>query len=205
MTSASPQEGKTTTAVNMAITMAQSGSKVILIDTDMRRPRIHKAFSMSNEFGITSLMLDEVGMDVAIKSTDVPNLSVLPCGPIPPNPAELIHSQKFKEVIDKISQHYDRIVFDSPPVIAVTDSLILGNLVDGVVMVIKSAQTTREVVLRAKNQLTGVNVNIFGAILNDLDLGSKKYGYYYYYYYRRYGYYYGEKDEQSEVNPVSAA
>jgi capsular exopolysaccharide synthesis family protein len=197
VTSAGPREGKTVSAVNIATVMSQSNSKVLVVDTDMRRPRVHRVFGVENDVGLSNLIIGEVSYDDAIKRTPVPNLDVLLCGPIPPNPAELMHTERFHAILRDLDERYDWIIFDSPPTIAVTDAMILSNLVDGVLLVVKGAQTTKDFVRRAKDKLAGVNAPILGCILNDVDLENRQYGNYYYYY-RRYGQYY-EEDSASDL------
>ncbi|RME20906.1 MAG: polysaccharide biosynthesis tyrosine autokinase, partial [Deltaproteobacteria bacterium] len=194
VTSAGPQEGKSTVVINLGITMAQSGSSVLLIDTDMRRPRLHKSFDMKKPEGISSVILGEVGLDEAIVGTEVEKLDILPCGPIPPNPTELFHTERFAQLLETLSSKYDRLIFDSPPVMMVADPLILSHSMDGVIMVVKGASTSRDVVKRALKQLEDVKARVLGVVINDLDLDNKQYGYYYY---RRYGYYYGEKESDA--------
>lgn len=196
VTSSGPQEGKSTTVISLGIAMAQSGSRVILLDTDMRRPRLHKAFGVSNEMGVSSLVVGEGKLEDAIKSTEVPNLFVLPCGPIPPNPAELLHTQAFKDLLVKLEGKYDKVLLDSPPIGAVADAVVLGTQVDGVLMVLKAGITHREVAKRAVRALNDVKARCFGAVLNDINLEKSKYGDYYYAY-RQYGYYYGDKKEDA--------
>lgn len=195
VTSSGPQEGKTTVATNIAITMAQSGSRTLLIDTDMRRPRIHRAFGLPNDAGMSNLIMAQAKPEDVIRETIVPNLWVLPCGPVPPNPAELLHTQRFRQIAAELDGRFDRLIFDSPPVGAVADALILSGEVDGVVMVVKAGRTVREVALRTKQSLHDVNARIFGVVMNDVDLERRGYGYYYYY--QRYGYYYGEKPSEA--------
>ena len=195
ITSAGPQEGKTTVATNIAITMAQSGSRTLLVDTDMRRPRIHRAFGIVNDSGMSSLIVGQAKPEDVIRETIVPNLYLLPCGPVPPNPAELLHTQRFKQIVQELDGMFDRVIFDSPPVGAVADALILSGDVDGVVIVVKAGRTVREVALRTKMSLDDVNARIFGVVMNDVDLERRGYGYYYYY--QRYGYYYGEKPSEA--------
>jgi capsular exopolysaccharide synthesis family protein len=194
ITSASPQEGKSTVVINLGITMAQGGSKVLLLDTDMRRPRLHKAFGIQRGTGLTTAILGEAEMKEVIRSSDVPGLDIVPCGPIPPNPTELFHTERFSGIIKELSETYDRVLFDSPPVAMVADPLILSSMIDGVVLVIKGASTSRDLIKRALTQLKDVNARILGAVINDLDLESREYGYYYY---RQYGYYYGEKERDA--------
>ncbi len=199
VTSAGPREGKTVTAVNIATVISQSNSRVLVVDTDMRRPRVHRIFGMQNDVGLSNLIIGEIDYDGAIKRTPVPNLDVLLCGPIPPNPAELMHTDRFHDILRDLDARYDWVIFDSPPTIAVTDSMILSNLVDGVLLVVKGGQTTKELVRRAKDKLAGVNAPILGCILNDVDLGDRQYGNYYYYYYRRYGQYYEEDGSEASA------
>jgi capsular exopolysaccharide synthesis family protein len=208
VTSPSPQEGKTTVAANLAIVMAQSGSRVLLVDTDMRRPRVHKAFEIERpRTGLSTMVLGESEAASTIRKTTVPNLDVLVCGPTPPNPSELIHTEAFQRVIEEIAARYDRVIFDSPPIGVVTDAAILSKLVDGTVLILKSLRTTRDAAKHAVGVLRDIDSPILGAVLNDLDLTDKKYGkHYYYYYYKKYGYYYGEgKDQPAAADGESAA
>lgn len=189
VTSSGPQEGKSTTAINLGIAMAQSGNRVLLVDTDMRRPRLHKAFGVSNERGVSSVIVGEGKLDDAIKSTEIPGLFILPCGPVPPNPAELLHTKAFGELLNRLGERFDRILLDTPPVGAVADAVVLSTQVDGVVLVLKSGQTNRELARRTVRVLKDVKANIYGAVLNDVNLEAGKYGDYYYgYIYRYYGY-----------------
>lgn len=194
VTSSSPREGKTTVATNTAIAMAQAGSRTLLIDTDMRRPRIHRAFGMANDTGVSSVIMGQASLDEAIRPSSVENLFVLPCGPIPPNPAELIHTARFRELLAELDGRFERIIFDSPPVGAVADALILASAMDGVVMVCKAGKTLRDHAERTKASLQDVNARLFGVVINDLDIEARSYGSYYYY--QRYGYYYGEKQAE---------
>jgi capsular exopolysaccharide synthesis family protein len=188
----------------MAITMAQAGTRVLLIDTDMRRPRMHKVYGVSNEVGISSLIVGDAAYEDAIKHTEVENLDILPCGPIPPNPAEMLLSQAFKNVFAELKRRYDRLIFDSPPVGAVTDPVILGTQTDGAVIVFKGGRTTRDIARQATRALLDANVRILGAVVNDLDIESRKYGYYYYSYYKKYGGYYGEYGGDDAAKVVKA-
>lgn len=189
VTSSGPQEGKSTTVINLAIAMAQSGSKVLIVDTDMRRPRLHKAFGVPNDVGVSSLVVGEGRIEDAIKTTDVPGVYVLPCGPVPPNPAELQHTRAFSELLEELSRRFDKVILDSPPVGAVADAVVLATQVDGVVVVLKAGQTNADVALRTVRTLRDVKANIYGGILNDVNLKHSKYGDYYYgYAYKYYGY-----------------
>ena len=192
VTSPSPQEGKTTTAINLGVTMAEAGGRVLIVDTDMRRPRLHRSFGVPNQTGISSVIVGKATLDEAIKHTDVPNLDVLPCGPVPPNPSELLHTDRFGVVLADLAKLYDRIILDSPPTSAVTDPAVLGNLADGVVLVIKAGETTREAAMHARRQLATAKARLFGVVVNAIDFSNPAYGYEYYYRnYYRYGYTYG--------------
>ncbi|AFE10655.1 capsular exopolysaccharide family protein [Corallococcus coralloides DSM 2259] len=176
VTSSGPQEGKSTTCINLGVAMAQSGNRVLLLDTDMRRPRLHRAFGVPNDLGISSLVVGEGSLDKAVKSTEVPNLFVLPCGPLPPNPAELLHTRAFKELLRAAGEKFDRIILDSPPLNAVVDAAVLATQADGVVMVLKAGRTDRSAAKRALRSLADVQARMFGAILNDVDLRQPRYG-----------------------------
>jgi capsular exopolysaccharide synthesis family protein len=202
VTSASPDEGKTTTAISLAITMAQAGSRTLLVDTDMRRPRLHKSFGLPAEKGLSTVVLGEDQLDDAIKSTDLPDLDVLVCGPIPPNPAELLHTQRFSGVIEELKARYDRVIFDSPPVGAVTDPVVLSAQTDGAILVVKAEQTKREAARQALRTLGDAKVHVLGVILNDVDLEARAYSGYAARYYR-YGGYYGDNAGEAEA-PTSA-
>lgn len=193
--SAGPREGKTSTSVNIAATMAMSGSRILLIDSDLRRPRLHRIFDMQNDRGLTNLIMDsslEVG--AVTRPSGVEGLDILCTGPIPPNPAELLHTQAFKRTVDRLLAEYDRIIFDSPPLLAVTDAQILGQLCDGAVLVVRANETSIDMVRKAARLLKDVNVNILGALLNNVDVSRRGYGQYYYRYYRRDEGYYPETE-----------
>jgi succinoglycan biosynthesis transport protein ExoP len=196
VTSSGPQEGKTTVVVDLGIAFAQHGQKTLLVDTDMRRPRLHKVFGLGSELGLSSVLLDEKKLGEAIRQTEVPNLWVLPCGPIPPNPAELLHTERFQKIAQELARRFDRVLFDSPPVAAVTDAQILSSTVDGVVLIGKAGKTSKEALGRARRSLADVNARVVGAILNGVDLSRRRAGYYYDYY-GRYGAYV-EKDNNGK-------
>ena len=201
VTSPSPQEGKTTTAINLGVTMAEAGGRVLLVDTDMRRPRLHRSFGVPNQTGISTVTVGKSTIEEAIKRTDVPNLDVLPCGPVPPNPSELLHTDRFAAVLADCAKRYDRIILDSPPTSAVTDPAVLGNLADAVVLVVKAAETTREAAMHARRQLTGAKAHLCGVIVNAIDFSNPAYGYdYYYRNYYRYGYTYGSEPDQKATS-----
>ncbi len=194
VTSSGPQEGKTTAATSLAITMAGSGTRVLLVDADMRRPRIHRIFGLENRAGLSSLILGEGTLGSVTQRSQVSGLDVLPCGPVPPNPAELLHTAAFQRLLGEMAAGYDRVIIDSPPVGVVADAVVMGTRVDGVLVVLKAGKTSRTVAAHAVKQLHDVNAPIFGAVLNDLDLSDQKYGQYAYYY--QYGYYYGDKAKE---------
>lgn len=194
VTSSGPQEGKTTTATSLAITMAVNGSRVLLVDADMRRPRVHRIFGLTSQAGLSSLILGEGKLAELAKPTVVENLWVLPCGPIPPNPAELLHTAAFQRILAEAGAAFDRVIVDSPPVGVVADAAVIATNVDGTLLVLKAGQTDRDVARQAIRQLADVKALIYGAVLNDLDLSDQKYGRYTYYY--QYGNYYGDEKPQ---------
>ena len=162
--SAGPGEGKTTVACCIAIAMAQAGQRVLLIDCDSRRPRVHRIFGKSSDRGITTMLLeDEPKFDDEAMRTEVPNLSVIPAGPIPPNPAELFHSERFKSLLAKMKGRFDRVIIDSPPVVAVTDVAVLSTLVDRTVLVIRAFATTKDLARHGARAITDVGSNAAGS------------------------------------------
>jgi polysaccharide biosynthesis transport protein len=197
VTSPGPGEGKTTVACCIAIAMAQAGQRVVLVDCDLRRPRIHRIFGKSSEFGVSTALIDGRYDDV-VQETEVPNLSVIPCGPVPPNPAELFHSDRFKALLRRVSETFDRVIIDSPPVAAVTDPTILSTLVDGTVLVARASGTRKELAHHAVRSISGVGGKIAGAVLNAVDFSRLEYRYSYYRYYKRDAYYYGTKGNQHD-------
>jgi capsular exopolysaccharide synthesis family protein len=177
-----PREGKTTTTIYMGTIMAQSGQRVLLVDTDLRRPRLHKSLGVSKQRGLTNLILGDASFDDVIKTTDIPNLFVLPCGPLPPNPAELLLSNRFKQVLAELEARFDRVLLDSPPVLAVTDAVVLARLSSGVMLVAQAGKTLLDDVGHAARQFRDVEAPILGVILNDMDISDRRYGGYYYAY-----------------------
>lgn len=205
VTSPSPQEGKTTTATSIAITMAQAGSRTLIVDTDLRKPRLHRVFDVDSETGVSSVLVGEAPLEKAIRKTQVDKLDVLPCGPLPPNPAELLLSERFRELVADLGKRYDRVIFDTPPMGPVTDPAILGALVDGVVLVVKCDKTSKEAARQAVRLLKDANAHVFGVILNDVNVASRRYsGAYSSYYSRRYGGYYGEEEPQGTAGAPPA-
>jgi polysaccharide biosynthesis transport protein len=191
ITSAAMGEGKTTVACCIAIAMAQTGKRVVLVDCDLRRPRLHRIFKKPSETGLTAALVEDV-VEEHTEETDVPNLSVYVAGPHPPNPAELLQSERFKGVLKRLSGKFDYVILDSPPVLAVTDAAVLSTLVDGVVMVTRAFQTRKELAQHALRRLTDVGAHVAGVVLNAVNLTKDEYKYSYQYY-RRGGYY---ADEQ---------
>jgi polysaccharide biosynthesis transport protein len=199
VTSTAPQEGKSTSVINLGISMAQSGNRVVLVDTDMRRPRLHKAFQIPNDVGVSTIVVGEGTLDGAIKNTDVPGLFVVPCGPVPPNPAELLHTQAFAKLLEDLGKRFDRIILDSPPIHPVADAIVLATQAEGVVLILKAGLTNRTLAKRAVRALRDVKAKVYGAILNSVDLEDPKYGGYYADY-RRYGRYYGTERRDGAVS-----
>lgn len=186
VTSAGPREGKTSTVVNIGATMAYAGSKILLVDSDLRRPRLHKVFDMTNDRGLTNMILDpDVAIADVIQDSGVDGMDVMCSGPLPPNPAELLQTKGFRRTLARLLEQYDRVIFDSPPVVAVTDAQVLGMQLDGAMLVVRAGQTTRDMLANAKRLLSDVNVHVLGALLNNLDVTRRGYGQYYYRYYRQ--------------------
>ncbi|NLE02628.1 MAG: polysaccharide biosynthesis tyrosine autokinase [Fibrobacter sp.] len=192
LTSAGPSEGKSLTISNLAMAYAQMGKKTLLIDTDLRRPVLHHIFNMKREPGFVDLFIDNPDYDKIIQKTEKDNLFVIPAGIFTPNPAELIASNKMMLLIEYFRNNFDIIFFDTPPIIAVTDATLLASKTDGLILVVKSHHTDKDVALRAINNLNHVGVKILGTVLNDINLSNRysSYGYYKYYYH----YYKSKKD-----------
>jgi len=177
VTSAAPGDGKSTTLGNLAVTMAQGEKRTILVDADLRRPALHKLFGVSNSQGLTTMVVDESALaEPPLVETGVENLWLLPSGPLPPNPAEILGSRRLEDIIAALKTRADVILFDAPPVVAVTDAVVLGTKVDGVLLVFSAGKTRREHALRAKEMLERVQVRLVGAVLNnaspDQSMGS---------------------------------
>ena len=173
VSSSGPREGKTITSANIAITMAQAGNRVVILDCDMRRPRVHKIFSLSRDRGMSNLLVGNDVLDNVVIRTDIPNLDVIPSGPIPPNPSEVLSSQRMVDLIGVLRGRYDRVIIDTPPITAVTDAVILSKIVDGVVLIVRAGVAHRELVRNAVEQLRQVNSHILGAVLNGVDMGRQ--------------------------------
>jgi succinoglycan biosynthesis transport protein ExoP len=188
VTSAAPAEGKTTVACSIAIALAQSGQRVCIIDCDLRRPRLHRIFDRVGNSGVTNVLVGEASLAEVAQPTMVENLWCVPSGPSPPNPADLLHSDRFKKFLDDAGEMFDRIVIDSPPLVAVTDSAIISRLVDGTVFVLRAFSTTRALGRQGIRALADVDAPVVGAVLNAVDLSRNEYSYYQNYYYKREGY-----------------
>ena len=198
ITSSQPAEGKTTTSVNTAISLAQTGASVLIIDADLRRPRVHRIFGLKNNSGLSNYLAGD-GELASLIQIAMPNLYVLPVGPLPPNPAELLGSAKMKTVIETLSANFDYVVIDSPPVSSFADSLILSSLVDGVIIVVKGGVTPREMAQRTKAHLQSVGAKILGIVINQVKLQPHDY-YYYSTYYSRYYYGNGTSDNGNNLD-----
>jgi len=181
VTSSGPREGKSSTVANLAVSIAQTGKSVLVIDADLRNPTQHKLFGLDNRQGLSVALVQDQDYRDYVKETAVPGVKVLTGGPIPPNPAELVGSKRMKRLIDEASEQFDLVLIDTPPIIAVTDAAIIAQEVDGVILVLASGEVNKEYAQRAKEQLDKVGAKILGAVLNKVDLKTSEYYYYYYY------------------------
>ncbi len=188
VTSAAPAEGKTTVACSIAIALAQGGQRVCIVDADLRRPRLHRIFDRAGDAGLTSALVGEATLDEVAKPTVVPNLWSVPSGPLPPNPADLLQSDRFRKFVKELGARFDRVVIDSAPLVAVTDSAIISTVVDGTVFVVRAFQTGKHVSAQGLRALRDVEAPIVGAVLNAVNLRRHEYNYYHYYYYKKEGY-----------------
>jgi len=183
VTGATPSIGKSTVSANLAVILAQSGASVLVVDADLRRPTLHKMFEVDNRRGLTNLLLDSaLSPQSMIQKTMIEGLQVMASGPLPPNPAELLAMEKMKRLMDTLLQLYDYVIYDSPPVMAVTDATVLSRQVDGTILTLGYGKVTREEAVYAKEQLEKARANIIGVIINGMPNGRKGYQYYYYYY-----------------------
>ncbi len=190
VTSAAPTEGKTMVACSLAIALAQGGLRVCIVDCDLRRPRLHRVFDRVGDAGITNMLLGEATLEDVAKPTVVENLWSIPAGPMPPNPADALHSERFREIIRKLGEHFDRVVIDSPPLVAVTDGTILSKICDGTIFVVRAFKTSKFLCRQALRSLRDVDAPLLGVVLNAVDLNKHEYtyNYYHYTYYKRQGY-----------------
>jgi polysaccharide biosynthesis transport protein len=205
ITSALPREGKTTTSINTAVVLAQKGTRVLLIDADLRRPSIHKALGLGPRVGLSNVLTGGATLQQAtIRSSVLPNLYILPAGTPPPNPAELMASAQMLDLLAELREQYDHVIVDTPPTLSVTDAVVLSTRVDAVVLVIRSAQTTKPALRRSRDILAQVNARVAGVLLNAVDLDSADY-YYYYEYQGKYGQrYYDENMDGSGESTAQA-
>jgi capsular exopolysaccharide synthesis family protein len=184
ITSATPNEGKTTTAANLAVAMAQMGEKVLIVDCDMRRRTLHDMFGIAIDSGLTDVLVDPARLSQSIQRLEAyPNLDILTGGTSAPNPSELLGSERMKTFIARSKDHYDRVIIDSPPLLAFSDPLVLASLADGVILVVWGGKTPRDLLQKAAQLLKGINTRMLGVVLNKIDTSKKSYYYYPYYSY----------------------
>ncbi len=191
VTSAGPAEGKTTTLANLGISAARNGQRVLLVDSDLRRPTLHRIFGLRKDVGLTDYLIGEAGLDRVLQDTGIPNLSVIARGTSTPNPSGLISSDRMKDFTNLVKDKFDLVLFDSPPCTVVSDPLIIGTLVDAVVTVSQSGKFSRRMIGRGLDLLDGVKANVLGIVLNEVKERDHRY-----YYYYGYSYYYGKDGER---------
>jgi len=199
VTSGTPSEGKTTTIANLATAFAQAGKRVILVDTDLRHPSLHKIFQQSNRRGVTTA-LAEGGLSNHLAPTGMKNLYLMPSGPLPPNPAELLSAPRMAQLIEALKAHADLVFFDSPPVLAVADATILASVCDGTLLVVHTDTTRIGTIVRSKEQIAQAGGRLMGTVLNRVS--SSRDGYYYYYYHKYYNKYYGSDSDSGAEEEV---
>jgi capsular exopolysaccharide synthesis family protein len=203
MTSAKRAEGKTTTSVNLATILAGSQGRGIIIDGDLRKPAVHKVFELDNSSGLTAFLTGHIDFDNGlIQETGIPQLDVITAGIIPPNPSQLLDSSRMRELINALLPLYSFIIIDAPPILGLSDTLILSTMADGVIMVVRAGDTPKDSVVQARKLLKGVNGKILGVVLNGVREADLKYGSYSYYY--SYYYYYSEDDKERDGKKKAA-
>ncbi len=197
-TSALPKEGKTATLANMAVAFSQLNEKVLVVDADLRKPRLHRIFKVKNIGGLSGYLTGKVSIEDAVQKTNVENIWLIPSGPIPPNPAELLNSDKMKGMMDELKKRFDVILFDSPPLLVVVDPVIISSFVDSTVLVIEAGKTTRKPFLQAVEELKRAKAKVIGVLFNEVK--AKGEGYYspYYHYYRYRSHYYEEEEKEEQ-------
>lgn len=180
VTSAAPGEGKSTVLANLAVALAQGEKRAVLVDADLRRPTLHELFGVSNERGLTTMFMDKAALadPPLVQAPGAEGLWLLPSGPLPPNPAELLGARRMEDVIEALLSRADIVLFDAPPVIAVTDAAVLGTKTDGVLLVVSAGQTRRDHAQRAKELLEKIKVRVIGVVLNNAQVDSSLGGYY---------------------------
>ncbi len=199
ITSPTPGDGKTTLVSNLAIAMAQAGQRTLVLDADFRKPMQHKIFESKDDEGLSNVLAGRGNLNELIQRTEVDGLDILPCGPIPPNPSEMLNSRPFAEALKELAKRYDRVLIDSPPVMPVADARILGAISDVTLMVLRAEKSTRKAAEQAREGLLSVGAHILGAVINDAPRRRGRYGYYGYYSgYGHYGYGYGRKSREGE-------
>lgn len=181
VTSAGPGEGKSTTLANLGVAMAQAGARVLIVDCDLRKPVQHKVFELSNQKGLTNVLVEQTQLEEAIQGTKATNLSVLTCGPIPPNPSELLGSERMKGFIQMVKSQFDTVLFDAPPAVAVTDAAVLSAQVDGVILVLRAGIAKIDMAKHAKELIEKANGKFLGTVLYGVKFSGEEYHYYYYY------------------------
>jgi len=196
ITSSLPREGKTTTAVNLATVLAQLGGPVLIVDADLRKPRLQKVFGVTRDTGLVNFLVGSHPIDECIFKSKVTNLAVMPSGPIPPNPSELLGSARMTELIAMARDRFAFVIFDTPPLIAVTDAMVLATNSDGVVLTVHGGETPRELVQRAAERLKQPSITVLGALLNNLDLAHHGYAFSKGYY----EYYHSDEDDRKKSN-----
>lgn len=184
-----PDEGKSTTAINFAVMLAQQGERVLMMDADLRRPQLHRSLDVLREPGLTNLLVGDADLREVVRPNVLPNLDFIPSGPFPPNPSELLNSRKMGQILDELTARYGQVILDSPPVLAVTDASVVGTRVDGVVLILRSGRTEQRAAERAVEQLRRIGVRVFGAVLNEVATSTTEESYYLQYYYS-----YGPRD-----------
>jgi len=203
VTSATPGDGKTTVVTNLAVTLAQGERKVVLIDSDLRRPQVNHRLGLSNQPGLSQLFVQKLDtIQEVIQENEVPGLAVITAGDVPPNPSELLMSNKMNQILDRLTQEYDLVLIDTPPVLSVTDAVALAPKMDGLIVVIKPGKTRKRDLRNALEQLRGVGARVLGLVLNGVDLDNRKYNYYYGEHYSQYSHYY-EQDSVGEKHKKS--
>jgi capsular exopolysaccharide synthesis family protein len=202
ITSPAPGDGKSTLASNLAVAMAQAGNRILLLDADFRKPMQHKIFNLTKGTGLSSVLAGSITLEEAIQETVVANLSVLPCGPIPANPSEILNSQSFADVLDQLVDQYDHVILDSPPVLPVTDSRILAASCDATILAVRAEKSTRKGAIFARDTLNSVGARLLGCVVNDV---PRRKGIYGYYYSDSYLYQYGYGNSKSRSTAAAAA